>query len=251
MFDCVVCGVDATPESLVAARQAARLLAPGGSLHLVAAADVGAAAQAGFEAVYATDQVRDDAGEALARAQAAIPEQAAGHVVDGRAEAALLEVARRERATLVAIGAHRRSRAAELLLGSTALAVIRDASCSVLAARETDDSGRFPRAIVVGLDGSAEAQAAAEVASNVSKHCGGAITGVVATGGKDVDPEAATGQAFEVEVEADSPVDVLKRRGETADLLVVGSRGLHGVRALGSVSERVANGASCSVLVVR
>jgi nucleotide-binding universal stress UspA family protein len=31
----------------------------------------------------------------------------------------------------------------------------------------------------------------------------------------------------------------------------VGSRGLHGVRALGSVSERVAHDARCSVLVIR
>lgn len=36
-----------------------------------------------------------------------------------------------------------------------------------------------------------------------------------------------------------------------ADLVVVGSRGLHGLRALGSVSERVAHTASCSALVVR
>ena len=36
-----------------------------------------------------------------------------------------------------------------------------------------------------------------------------------------------------------------------AELLVVGSRGLHGVKALGSVSERVAHEARCSVPVVR
>ena len=36
-----------------------------------------------------------------------------------------------------------------------------------------------------------------------------------------------------------------------ADLLVVGNRGLHGLRALGSVAERVAHQAACSVLVVR
>ena len=35
-----------------------------------------------------------------------------------------------------------------------------------------------------------------------------------------------------------------------ADLLVVGSRGLHGVSALGSVSERLAHEAHCSVLIV-
>ncbi len=37
----------------------------------------------------------------------------------------------------------------------------------------------------------------------------------------------------------------------TADLLVVGSRGLQGARALGSVSERAAFRADSSVLVVR
>ena len=35
------------------------------------------------------------------------------------------------------------------------------------------------------------------------------------------------------------------------DLVVVGSRGVHGLKALGSVSERVAHQAECSVLVVR
>jgi nucleotide-binding universal stress UspA family protein len=35
-----------------------------------------------------------------------------------------------------------------------------------------------------------------------------------------------------------------------ADILVVGSRGLHGLKSLGSISERVAHQAACSVLVV-
>jgi len=35
------------------------------------------------------------------------------------------------------------------------------------------------------------------------------------------------------------------------DLLVLGSRGLRGVHALGSVSERAAHRAGCSVLVIR
>ena len=38
---------------------------------------------------------------------------------------------------------------------------------------------------------------------------------------------------------------------ETADLLVLGSRGLHGLAAIGSVSEQVAHRAKSSVLVVR
>jgi nucleotide-binding universal stress UspA family protein len=48
-----------------------------------------------------------------------------------------------------------------------------------------------------------------------------------------------------------APVAALVEAAACADLLIVGSRGLHGLRALGSVSERVAHAASCSVLVVR
>jgi nucleotide-binding universal stress UspA family protein len=47
------------------------------------------------------------------------------------------------------------------------------------------------------------------------------------------------------------PVDLLVAAAEDADLIVVGSRGLHGIASLGSVSERVAHHARCSVLVVR
>jgi hypothetical protein len=47
------------------------------------------------------------------------------------------------------------------------------------------------------------------------------------------------------------PVDALMSASADADLLIVGSKGLHGVKALGSVSERVAHQAQCSVLIVR
>jgi nucleotide-binding universal stress UspA family protein len=47
------------------------------------------------------------------------------------------------------------------------------------------------------------------------------------------------------------PVRALVEASKDADLVVVGSRGLHGFRALGSVSERVAHRARSSVLVVR
>ena len=39
--------------------------------------------------------------------------------------------------------------------------------------------------------------------------------------------------------------------GKAVSLITLGSRGLTGVRALGSVSERVAHHAHCSVLVAR
>lgn len=49
----------------------------------------------------------------------------------------------------------------------------------------------------------------------------------------------------------ESPVDALVHAAKTADLVVVGSRGLHGMRALGSVSERVAFESLHSALVAR
>ena len=47
------------------------------------------------------------------------------------------------------------------------------------------------------------------------------------------------------------PDDGLVEASQTVDLLLGGSRGLHGIAALGSTSERVAHRAACSVLIVR
>jgi nucleotide-binding universal stress UspA family protein len=61
--------------------------------------------------------------------------------------------------------------------------------------------------------------------------------------------DAAAGPDTPLRIQLDAPVEVLARLDP--DLLVVGSRGLQGLRSLGSVSERVAHEARCSVLVVR
>jgi nucleotide-binding universal stress UspA family protein len=246
-FACVVCGIDGSDEALVAARHGARLLAPGGVLHLVAAVEIGSATLAGFEAVYAADQLRAEATEAIERVERELDRGFPSRLVDGPAPAVLLGVAEQEGASLVAVGAHRRRRTAELLLGSTLLSLLRDAPCSVLVAREADDG--FPSRLLVGIDGSEEAARAAATAQRLAEQLGAGIAGVLALGGKNVDPAAT--QSFEVVVDDAHPVDALTRRAAGSDLVVVGSRGLHGLKALGSVSERVANRAPCSVLVVR
>jgi nucleotide-binding universal stress UspA family protein len=66
-----------------------------------------------------------------------------------------------------------------------------------------------------------------------------------------VDREAVAALAPRREELPDDPVKALVTASADADLLVVGSRGLHGLKALGSVSERVAHQAHCSTLVVR
>jgi nucleotide-binding universal stress UspA family protein len=47
------------------------------------------------------------------------------------------------------------------------------------------------------------------------------------------------------------PLRALVEASGSTDHVVVGSRGLHGLAAVGSVSDRVAHEAACSVLVVR
>ena len=63
----------------------------------------------------------------------------------------------------------------------------------------------------------------------------------------------ATGSEPVILTELGNPQEriVEEARMEPASLVVVGSRGLHGVRALGSVSERVVHEVPCSVLVAR
>ena len=75
---------------------------------------------------------------------------------------------------------------------------------------------------------------------------------VVAWGGKGVNEQlVATITDGDHDDRREGPAGALAAAAETADLVIVGSRGLHGLRALGSVSERVAHSAPCSTLVVR
>ena len=69
--------------------------------------------------------------------------------------------------------------------------------------------------------------------------------------GDQVDLDAARRIAPELEERDGRALDVLVSEAEKADLVLVGSRGLQGLKTLGSASERIAHQASCSVLVVR
>ena len=113
------------------------------------------------------------------------------------------------------------------------------------------DEDAFPRSIVVGHDGSSGAAAAATVAKELAHRFDAVLRIVVATGG---DPVLIDSLPREDELEWSTLLAHQRRStavSDEADLLVVGSRGLRGMRALGSVSERVGHLARCSVLVVR
>jgi nucleotide-binding universal stress UspA family protein len=111
--------------------------------------------------------------------------------------------------------------------------------------------GPFPASILCGVDGSDQSLVAAEVANDVAERFGAELVFVAATGGKPVDFERIRKLGSDVIEDDRRPVEALVDLSGEADLLVVGSRGLHGPAALGSVSERVAHRAASSVLVVR
>ena len=129
--------------------------------------------------------------------------------------------------------------------------LLHEAACAVLVAGQPAADRSFPSAIAAGVDGSESAAAAGAVAKELAERFGAELRLIVAEGGKGVDVDGVRAADPGVETESGKPVKALVEASKHADLLVLGSRGLHGLRALGSVSERVAHEARCSVLVVR
>jgi nucleotide-binding universal stress UspA family protein len=200
-------------------------------------------------APHATERMQNEAQAALADAQSIAP-SAGSKLLDGDPATVMLTQAETASATLIAVGSHGRRRAPGLLMGTVAARMLRDAPCSVLIAREVRDAEAWPRTVVAGVDGSLESAAALTVARSLAARFGGSVQAVAST--KDqLDREAARAIAPELEEHEAPAVEVLVSASESTDLIVVGSRGLHGLKALGSVSEQVAHQASSSVLVVR
>ena len=246
IFDRIVCGIDGTPESLFAVKQAARLQGSEGSLLLVAVMELVKSVHAGMAASHAGDLLRTETEGAMAEAMELAA--AESRIVSGDPATVILDEA--QQATLVALGSHGRRRAAGMLLGTVATRMLHEAPCSVLIARPARDPETWPRAIVAGVDGSAESELAVAAARTVASSCGADLR-IVSAIRDQVDRDAAQGVAPELEERDGRALDVLVSESETADLVLVGSRGLQGLKALGSVSERIAHQARCSVLVVR
>ncbi len=249
IFKRILCGVDGTPESLVAVRQAVRLQEPAGALYLASVAPLAKAAHAGFAARRAAELLQQEAEAALAEARAIAP-AANRKLIDGDAATVLLREVDVEQLTLVAVGSHGRGRAAALLLGTVAARMLRDAPCSVLIARAARDPQTWPQSVVVGIDGSVESAGAFTVARALADRFRATIRAVGGTADQ-LDHEAARAITGELDEQPGRAVDVLAAASDSADLVIVGSRGLRGLKALGSVSERVAHQAHSSVVVVR
>lgn len=251
-FRRVLVGIDDSPEALEAARQAAVLAE--GPITLLCAYNLSKALVGGtgpaVPAYLDEESLQHEAEDAIERARAEIDRPATSRVIAGRPWEELLAEIDRWDDTLVAVGSHGTGRTLGIVIGSTATELIHKAPCSVLVTRT--GLGAFPRRLVVGLDGSPESIAAYRTAKEVADRFDAELHPIVASVGEDVDLDAVE-QAVggPIRTVPDHAVSALVSMSADADLVVVGSRGLKGIKALGSVSERVAHQAASSVLIVR
>jgi nucleotide-binding universal stress UspA family protein len=256
VFTRVLAGVDGSQQALEAARQAVLLQDLDGRLTLFSVWDIAPTIIGGtgtsVPPYFDEELQRQTAEKALlaARDYVAPYGDASGKLVRGTPVAKLLEEIERDESTLVAVGSSGTGRFLGVVEGSVATEMIHRAPCSVLVTRPATDG--FPRRLVVGVDGSVESAAAYAAARYLAERFRAELHAVVAWGGKGVNERLVTEITGGVQDNTRrAPADALTAAAEAADIVIVGSRGLHGLRSLGSVSERVAHRAPCTVLVVR
>lgn len=260
-FSRIVCGLDGSPQSVEAARQAIALAAPSATIWAVASWDPSVAHHAGIHAGTVAADLRRAAEEALKAATAELP-ALEPHSIAGADVASLLSATSDLDADLIAVGSHGGSRTAGLLFGSVATAICRHAPCSVLVARETREGGADEPTVVTAVDGSEYSLDAARVAALAAERLGARV--LIISAGEDREQREAAAEAagslaamasvrYETETcDGAASKAIIEAAGDhEAQLVVVGSRGLTGLQALGSTGERVAHRAPCSVLVVR
>jgi nucleotide-binding universal stress UspA family protein len=251
VFERVVVGVDGTDFGFEALHQTLVLSPPGGAVCAVTALDTAIAVHGGYNASDIAAQLEEGAGRTRDAAAAIMGDRphSTTRIVRGDAKSVLRHACVEHDANLLALGGRSSSRFLGMMVGETATTLLHDATQAVLLARPQLGQRWQPNRIVVGLDGSEFSLAALSVADDLTERFGSEVQVVAATGGKPVEREAEWAERV-TEWEPRHPVAALRDRSTQADLLILGSRGLHGVRALGSVSERVAHRAHCSTLIV-
>lgn len=235
-------GIDATPESIVAAAQAAALAGPGDQLVLVAVNEEHLATHAGTMAPGANRRLRADTEVNLAAARQLV--SAADVVVrSGRLAQALCEECVQRGATLAVVGARPRGRLSALALGGHDADLLHQAPCSLLLARSGWGPHR-PSRVVVAV-GPRDRHAVGAVSRLVAERLGCDLVPVVGLADA-VDPvllRAVRGHAL---VDPGSLADAVSAAAGRDCLVVVGWDADR-TREI----EQVVYGSRCSVLVIR
>jgi nucleotide-binding universal stress UspA family protein len=258
-FRSIICGVEGNPSSTEAARQAIALAGQGeggGKVH--------------FTAVYTSfelgpDYHRDTLESSLDEAAALAGE--AGVVAETRLREAKYAIdvllPESNEHDLLVLGTHGKSRATGIMFGSTATEAAHGTERPLLISRDAPGAKPFPQSILFASDGTKGSWAPAQAAAALAASFGATVQMIHVEDGdhegcdemleeQRAEIEGATGAAPSVarpDGHATKEIVDAARAKETS-LIVAGRRGLRGLKSLGSVSERVAAGAECSVLLV-
>ena len=239
--------------------------------------------QAQAQASKALEEAARLAAQASERVRSLVPEWTVrAEALAGAPAQELIQKADEWKPDLIVVGSQGRSALGRLILGSVSQKVVNEAKCSVRVARGQDKESDSPVCVVIGVDGSREAETAVRaVAARVWS--AGSEARVIAV----QETIVAMIPAIEVGIEAgeaklaslrhalESAADVLRAAGLVvstvikkgdpkqmlveeaeqwkADCIFVGARGLGALERilLGSVSTAVVTRARCSVEVVR
>jgi nucleotide-binding universal stress UspA family protein len=259
-FASIVCGVDGSRPSREAARQAALLTDDGAALTYAAVSweqGTGAAATATLNHRHAREYLQQ--ADLDARELGVRPALVDDHAPD--AAARLIELAAGQ--DLLVVGIHGHSRAGGIMVGSAASAALHRSPVPVLVARRPPEGIDFPSRILLASDGTPLSDAAAEMTAIIAGHHGSHVAIVAAheheapfrrgIAEHATQIMAATGTQPVLLDEPGPPHRAVANaaRDFEAALVVTGSRGLSGIAAVRSASEKIAHAAPCSVLVLR
>lgn len=274
---------------------AASLAAPPVLLHVDALAHLVSDAPSGLDAsdlgqmqaAYRNQALRGM--QELVRAAGGDADEIEVTVRQGRAHDEIVDEARERDALAIVVGSHVRTGFERLLVGRTALRVVREGPCGVFTV-DVHRSWRGISRILFATDLGAGAQAAEHWAAHLTGVCGARLTVLHVAELSDnlaapyvIPPRAK--DAIQATLEerlsglklhlaglaagfSPGPTDVAARlfsahdpaagiiaaaKEEEADLIVTATHGRHGIARvlLGSVAEGVLNGAPCAVLTVR
>jgi nucleotide-binding universal stress UspA family protein len=259
-----LCGVDGTRTAYEAVRQAASLAEPGGQLTLLAVTGPGGSGhrrnainQAVFgpeRARRALDYARRIAGQNRVRVRAEVEQR-------GPIGQVLLE--RASEHALLALGAPAMSRHAHILIGGVTSTAAHKLPVSLLVARRPPTGVELTARMIIASDALSGSDRLLDLALQLARRRHADLLLLHAAGAE------SRFQPTRIARQAERVADALGPRGrlyvapgrankvilesavrERASLIVLSSRRVGGLRALGSVSERVVHHAPCSVLVV-
>lgn len=257
-FSDALCAIDGGAGSVAAVEQAATLIAPGGRATLLLVTSHRSPGERGSAiGPMHAQTILDDAGETLARHGVEHDDE-----VDPEGPPAKVILDWASGRDLLAIGAPDSSLLGGIFVKGVGDAALDRLESTLLVARPSREGSEFAHHILVASDGSEGSDALVELAAALAGAHAAEVTLLHAAGSE---PQSRSQRIHEQATRLEESVASTRLRVEPgnaheaivqsaadldASLILMSSRRLKGLRALGSVSRHVVHEGSCSVLLV-